>query len=177
MARQKLATADQPILPPPERGQHDPVEFVDVRDSKGWPVRVHRTVDTLGRLLRNKTIRPTEAKAGNRFRAEFHRAKLDPARAPDICRIPSHGKRGDSSNKVEDAKEGVWLAMVALGGISSPAGSAVWFIIGADYTVREWAQRQSFGNGVSLRHEVATGILVGALGALAAHYGAIDGTS
>lgn len=152
------------------RAQHDPVEVVETRDPENWPVRLSRTVDTVGRLLKNGMLAENEAGAANRFRQDFHRGQLDPARAPDIGRIPTRGKRYGVSSRIEEARDAVWHAMQSLGGMRSPAGSCVWYIVGAGYTIREWSIQQSFGRGVSLRHEVATGILVGALGALQAHY-------
>ena len=56
--------------------------------------------------------------------------------------------------------------MAALGGISSPAGSCVWHVVGLQRSVREWAIRQGWG-GRPVRQEQAQGILVAALGMLA----------
>ena len=56
------------------------------------------------------------------------------------------------------------------GGISSPAGSCVWHVMGMQRSVREWAIRQGWG-GRPVRQEQAQGILVAALGVLAAHFG------
>jgi hypothetical protein len=58
----------------------------------------------------------------------------------------------------------------ALGGIGSPAGSCVWHVVGLQRSVREWAIRQGWG-GRPVRHEQAQGILIAALGMLAAHAG------
>jgi hypothetical protein len=60
--------------------------------------------------------------------------------------------------------------MQALGGISSPAGSCVWHVVGLQRSVREWAIRQGWG-GRLVRHEQAQGILVAALGMLAGYLG------
>jgi hypothetical protein len=60
--------------------------------------------------------------------------------------------------------------MQALGGISSPAGSCVWHVVGLQRSVREWAIRQGWG-GRPVRQEQAQGILVAALGMLAANFG------
>jgi hypothetical protein len=60
--------------------------------------------------------------------------------------------------------------MAALGGISSPAGSCVWHVVGLQRSVREWAMRQGW-NGRLVRQEQAQGILVAALGVLAGHLG------
>jgi hypothetical protein len=64
--------------------------------------------------------------------------------------------------------------MEALGGISSPAGSSVWHVVGLQRSVREWAIRQGWG-GRPVRQEQAQGILVAALGMLAAHLGLSEG--
>jgi hypothetical protein len=58
----------------------------------------------------------------------------------------------------------------ALGGVASPAGSCVWHVVGLQRSVREWAMRQGWG-GRPVRQEQAQGILVAALGMLAAHVG------
>jgi hypothetical protein len=58
----------------------------------------------------------------------------------------------------------------ALGGISSPAGSCVWHVIGLQRSVREWAMRRGW-SGRPVRQEQAQGILVAALGMLAGHAG------
>jgi hypothetical protein len=60
--------------------------------------------------------------------------------------------------------------MEALGGLSSPAGSCMWHVIGLQRTVHEWAHRQGWG-GRPVRQEQAQGMLVAALGMLAAHFG------
>jgi hypothetical protein len=60
--------------------------------------------------------------------------------------------------------------MAALGGITSPAGSCVWHVVGLQRSVREWALRQGWG-GRSVRQEQAQGVVIAALGMLAAHYG------
>ena len=68
------------------------------------------------------------------------------------------------------ARRQVHQAMAALGGIGSPAGSCVWHVVGLQRSVREWAMRQGWG-GRSVRQEQAQGILIAALGMLAAHFG------
>ena len=60
--------------------------------------------------------------------------------------------------------------MEALGGISSPAGSCVWHVVGLQRSVREWAMRQGWG-GRPVDHKAAAGILIAGLGMLAAHLG------
>jgi hypothetical protein len=56
---------------------------------------------------------------------------------------------------------------------TSPAGSCVWHVVGLQRSVHEWAMRQGWC-GRPVRQEQAQGILVAALGMLAAHYGYQD---
>jgi hypothetical protein len=67
-----------------------------------------------------------------------------------------------------DARDRVHKVLEALGGISSPAGSCVWHVVGLQRSIREWAIRQGWG-GRPVRQEQAQGILVAALGVLAGH--------
>jgi hypothetical protein len=55
------------------------------------------------------------------------------------------------------------LDLDALGGISSPAGSCVWHVVGLQRSIREWAMRQGWG-GRPVRVEQAQGISIAALG-------------
>jgi hypothetical protein len=55
----------------------------------------------------------------------------------------------------------------------SPPGSCLWHVVGLQRSVREWAMRQGWG-GRPVRHEQAQGILVAALGVLAAAGGHWD---
>jgi hypothetical protein len=64
----------------------------------------------------------------------------------------------------------VWRALTAVGGIASPAGSCLWHVLGCEWSVRQWAQREGWG-GRRVSEEIASGVLVGALGVLQAHYG------
>jgi hypothetical protein len=60
-----------------------------------------------------------------------------------------------------------------LGGISSPAGSCVWHVVGLQRSVCEWAMRQGWG-GQPVRQEQAQWSLIAALGALAAAFTSRD---
>src|SRR5262249_287333 len=73
-----------PVLPPPERRQHDPVALVEERDPDGWPVRHCKAVDTIGRLVRNGLVRPEWAVAADRFRRDYRIAQFDPLSANDL---------------------------------------------------------------------------------------------
>jgi hypothetical protein len=152
------------IKPHKVRGRQ--LEEVREKDPDGRIVVHHRTVDTLGKMLRAGTITPGMHDAAKDFQAAFIVANLDPIRALPILRVPGTGREPDLSERQLLARRRVHQAMAALGGISSPAGSCVWHIVGLQRSVREWALRQGWG-GRPVRQEQAQGILVAALGMLA----------
>ena len=145
-------------------------EEVREKDPDGRIVVHHRTVDTLGKMLRAGTITEEMYDAAQDFQAAFIVANLDPIRALPILRVPGNGHEPDLNERQLHARRRVHEAMQALGGISSPAGSCVWHVVGLQRSVREWAIRQGWG-GRPVDHKAAAGILIAALGVLAAHFG------
>jgi hypothetical protein len=87
-----------------------------------------------------------------------------------VLRVPGTRWEPDLNERQLHARCRVHQAMAALGGISSPAGSCVWHVVGLQRSIREWAIRQGWG-GRPVRQEQAQGILVAALGMLAVHFG------
>jgi hypothetical protein len=146
------------------------LEEVREKDPDGRIVYHHRTVDTLGKMLRSGTITHAMHDAAKDFQAAFVVAQLDPLRALPIVRVPGMGREPELNERQLRARRRVHESMAALGGISSPAGSCVWHVVGLQRSVREWAMRQGWG-GRPVRQEQAQGILVAALGMLAAHVG------
>jgi hypothetical protein len=144
------------------------LEEIRERDPDGRIVVHHRTVDTLGRMLKAGTITPEMHDAAKDFQAAFIVANLDSLRALPILRVPGTGRAPDLNERQLDARDRVHKALEAMGGISSPAGSCVWHVVGLQRSVREWAIRQGWG-GRPVRQEQAQGILVAALGVLAGH--------
>ena len=145
------------------------LEEVREKDPDGAIVVHHRTVDTLGKMLRSGTITPEMHDAAKDFQAAFIVANLDPLRALPILRVPGTGREPDLNDRQLDARRRVHEAMQALGGLSSPAGSCVWHVVGLQRSVREWAIRQGWG-GRAVRQEQAQGILIAGLGMLAAQF-------
>ena len=156
------------ITPHKVRGRE--LEEVREKDPDGRIVYHHRTVDTLGKMLRAGTIDQAMHDVAKDFQAAFIIANLDPLRALPILRVPGTGREPELNERQLDARRRVHRALEALGGISSPAGSCVWHVVGLQRSVREWAIRQGWG-GRPVRQEQAQGILVAALGMLAAHRG------
>jgi hypothetical protein len=146
------------------------LEEVREKDPDGRIVYHHRTVDTLGKMLRAGTIDQPMHDAARDFQASFIVANLDPLRALPIVRVSGNGREPDLNERQLHARRRVHKALEALGGISSPAGSCVWHVIGLQRSVREWAMRQGWG-GRPVRQEQAQGILIAALGMLARHFG------
>jgi hypothetical protein len=156
------------IKPHKVRGRQ--LEEVRERDAEGRIVVHHRTVDTLGKMLRAGTITPEMHDAARDFQASFIVANLDPLRALPILRVPGTGRDPDLNDPQLHARRRVHKSVEALGGPSSPAGSCVWHVVGLQRSAREWAIRQGWG-GRPVRQEQAQGILIAALGMLAAHFG------
>ena len=153
------------VKPQKVRGRE--LEEIREKDPDGRIVYHHRIVDTLRKMLRAGTITPEMHEAAQDFQANFIIAQLDTLRALPILRVPGTGREPDMSERQLHARRRVHEAMRALGGISSPAGSCVWHVVGLQRSVREWAMRQGWG-GRPVRQEQAQGILVAALGMLAA---------
>ena len=154
------------IKPHKVRGRQ--LEEVREKDPDGRIVVHHRTVDTLGKMLRAGTITEEMHDAARDFQAAFIIAQLDALRALPLLRVPGTGGEPDLNERQLDARRRVHAAMQALGGISSPAGSCIWHVVGLQRSVREWAMRQGWG-GRPVRQEQAQGILIAGLGMLAAH--------
>jgi hypothetical protein len=146
------------------------LEEVREKDPDGRIVVHHRTVDTLGKMLKAGTISPEMHDAAKDFQTTFIVANLDPLRAVPILRVPGTGRDLDLNERQLHARQRVHRSLEALGGISSPAGSCVWHVVGLQRSVREWAMREGW-RGRPARQEQAQGILVAALGVLAGHLG------
>jgi hypothetical protein len=149
-----------------------PRELEEVRevDPDGRIVVHNRLVDSLGRMRKSGGIDEAMYYAARAFQADFTIANLDPIRAAPMLRVPGAGREPDLNERQIAARRRVHAAMQALGGIGSPGGSCVWHVVGCGCSVREWAMRQGW-NGRPVRQEQAQGILVAALGMLAAHVG------
>jgi Domain of unknown function (DUF6456) len=144
------------------------LEEVREKDPDGRLVCHHRTVDTLGKMLGAGSITPEMHDAAKDLQADFIVANFDQLRALPLLRLPGNGREPELHDRQLDAQRRVHEAMQALGGIGSPAGSCVWHVVGLQWSVREWAIRQGW-NERPVRQEQAQGILVAALGVLAAH--------
>ena len=160
------------LAPPPERWQRGEVEAMAhaIADDEGRPSLPYRSIDTLARMQRKGSITDAMRQAGEDFHALFVRATLDPLRSADLNRIP-HGARALSESEAQvQARNRVWRALGAMGGIASPAGSCAWHVLGCEWSLKDWALREGWG-GRPVSQEQAGGVLVAALGVLQAMYG------
>jgi hypothetical protein len=142
------------------------VEEVHETEADGRIVLRHRSIDSLGKLLRSGAITDAMHDAGRAFQRDFQFAGLDPIRARRIM-LPAGGVGAPELTESQlDARRGVHKTLETLGGISSPAGSCVWHVVGCGCSIREWAIRRGW-SGRPVRQEQAQGILIAALGMLA----------
>ena len=151
------------------------LETVRVADPEGRPVTLVRTVDTLARMRKAGTITRAMHQAARDFQAHFTIAAYDTTATASMVHV--RRLRGEKMTWSDDltvrqiaARDRVHDALTTLGGMSSPAGSCVWHVVGLQMSLRDWAIQQGW-NGRSVRRGEASGILIAALGALAGHYG------
>ena len=158
-------------MPSKWRLQHGPVgePMREADPETGLPVVHRRTVDTLGQMLANGTITQEMHDAGAIFRARFRAAALDGMRTMPLIRL-AKGHGDSMTERQVHARQQIADTLVALGGFDSAAGSVIWHVVGLEYSVREWAMRQGWG-GKLVSPAQAQGMLVAALGVLAAVYG------
>ena len=150
-------------------GFSDPIREAD--PEKGTPIAHRRAVDTLGLMLTNGTISPEMHEAGCIFRTLFRSAALDGIATSQLIRLAG-ATGGEMSVRQIDARRRIANAIDVLGGHDSPAGSCAWFVVGLEFSAREWAMRQGWAGRI-IHGPVGQGILVGALGTLAMHFGLV----
>ncbi|HVE21573.1 MAG TPA: hypothetical protein VNC39_06315 [Acidocella sp.] len=167
----KAAAAGKALLAPtPERLKHGTVSRArdSVADAHGG-IGLPWLVETpLQRLYERGAINQAQLIAGEQFQRIFRLAHHDALRAADLLRDVRHSAPVDAV-AVERARDSVWQAIRACGGMGSPCGSCAWHVLGNEMTVAEWARREGWG-GKPMREEVAKGTLIGTLGVLAQHF-------
>ena len=169
--RQQKTSAARVVASLPVIHRHDDMlEPVYEADPDGRPVVHHRTVDTLGIMLRAGSITKDMHDAARDFQAQFTIACLDPVVCLPFDRLRGASGRTDLTDAQVDARRRVGAVMDALGGMGSPAAGCVWHVVGLQRSVREWAMRLGWC-GRPMSEKQAQGILIAALGVLASHYG------
>jgi hypothetical protein len=132
-----------------------------------------RTVDSLGLLIRNGAITKPMYDAGQEFAKTFVIAQLDARGAVSLLHISGGQTPVTMTERVAWARKRLGQALDAVGGITSPAGCALWQVAGLGKSVKEWSSTEGW-NGRRLNVYEAKGILVAALGSLALHYGYLE---
>ena len=177
MSRRKPPQSGEAIIVPPiERWARGEVERrqEQIVDDKGSPGDPFYVLNTLSIMRRRKSITPEMHQAGEQFHAEFVTAHLHAIRAADMGRVPVEGARPEMApGRILRARDAVWQALKALGGLSSPCGSIAWGVLGEEITLENWAANQGWVNR-PVKRETAAGLLIGAVGILAAHYGLVE---
>jgi len=172
MRKRKARTVSDELAPSAERLAQGVVERLPqpIADEEGRPARPYRAVDTLTAMLRKGSITPEMRQAGEDFHALFMTAQLETLRAADLHRLPDGMRELNITLRQAEARKKVWRILKTLGGVSSPAGSCVWHVVGSAVTLKEWALHHGW-NGRVLSPEAASGVLIRALGALQAQFG------
>ena len=152
MMRRAVKRTEELVLdenrPTAERLRHGPIERLDraIADAQGNASRPYRALDTLAVMERRGSITAGMRQAGEDFRARFATAQLDPLRALDLSQLrlgdrPSRSGEDGPGLRIEAARDAVWRAIQAIGGIASPAGSCVWHVVGWECSLKAWAAR------------------------------------
>lgn len=147
------------------------LQFVQEADDEGRAVKHFRCVDTLGLLLKGGSISATQYDAGQQFATDFARAFASGIVTARLDGLPCGTRSGELlvERNARVARD-VRAALDAVGGSITPAGEALWHIVGLGMSIREWALRSAW-TGQSRSPKQARSILLGALTVLARHYG------
>jgi hypothetical protein len=160
------------LSPTQERLTHGPVELVErIQDDEGRISRPYRAIDILSALERRKAITGTMRQAGEIFQTYFNLANLEPLVAADVSRPMVSGriKTAVLPSKIEDARESVYQAIIAVGGLASHGGSCLWNVIGLERPLKQWCLDQGLRDK-PIKQTEATGVLIAVLGVLEKHF-------
>lgn len=91
-------------------------------------------------MLANGTITVQMHEAGYIFRTLFRSTAFDGIATSQLIRLAGATSDAMSGRQI-DARRRVVELLDVLGGHASPAGSCVWFVVGLEFSVREWAMR------------------------------------
>ncbi len=166
-----IAAATALYAPTAERMRHDRVTLLaetilDDRGEISQPYRVHSMLD---RLIERGAIDERLRAAGEWFHRVYRLAAMHQLQAADMMREVRY-QGSDRGHALEAARRSRDAALDALGKSGSPCWECAWCVLGEEITLRDWAIREGW-NGRPIREEVAKGILIGTLGALAEHFG------
>jgi hypothetical protein len=173
-SRRVLAAAEALYAPGPDRRQHDPVRRMTkpIVDADGGIGRPHRVVDTLEAMEAAGTITQAQRDAGERFREDFALGQLDALQCAKLDRVGMgtmmHGPQSGATvgQAAERARVRVWDQIRAVGGIASHGGSCLWYVLGWQQSLRQWATEETMIRNRRTSPEAASGVLRTLLGVL-----------
>ena len=146
------------------------LEPVYEADPEGRPVVHHRTVDTLGIMLRAGTITKDMHDAARDFQAQFTIARFDVVRCMPLMRLP--GGRGPAISPTRRSMPAAVSARRSTRSAASAVRPAAASGMSSACSARSANGRCArAGAARPVRVEQAQGILVAALGMLAGWYG------
>ena len=153
------------LKPTPERlARGDVVKTLhhDHQNFRGERVG-YRAKSSVERLYENGQIDSAAYDAGQQFHAAFVHGHLVGIKAFDPSKPlgPGGGVYGFNA---ERARSKVWNALQALGGLTSPAGTIAWQVIGEEMPLHLWAEQMQRGR------ETARTLLIDTCEILAEHY-------
>lgn len=159
--------AQVPLFLSKERRQHDTFVLSPraITDALGAIAQPWRAMTMLERLELKGDITPAMHDAGKEFARLYRLAASSPMQTSDLqreVRVQSELSVHLHERAVHQRDE----ALNYIGGPGKPAYSCAWNVLGDEQTLREWALQQGW-NGHPIREEVAKGILIATLGALA----------
>jgi hypothetical protein len=157
----------QHIGPTGERLSHDDFERVETvtynEEGKATRNLADRSLGVIERMAKRGAISDDMADAANQFRGDFLTAALQPMRAASLRERTDrrHFVPQEVSWRAAKARGRVMGAMRAVG---EPGGSCIWSVLGEETSLKDWAITARISD------ENASGVLIGALGTLTAHY-------
>lgn len=154
------------IGPTGERLRHGSFERIETvtynEEGKATRNLAERSLGVIERMAKRGAITDQMADAAVRFGNDFAIAALQPMRASSLReRTDNRFVPQEISWRATRARGRVMAAMRAVG---EPGGSCMWSVLGEERSLKEWALTARVSD------ENATGVLIGALGTLKAHY-------
>ena len=138
-------------------------QVMDAKEEIGDPYVVR---DVIMIMESRGTIKDQQVDAARKFEHDFARASLTGYQCPDMDRVMGEGTNsGGEPQRVLLARDRVYSALKALGGVGSRTSRAVWNVFGmgetmTGYSVKDGANRSNIA-----------GMLLAACDTLVAHYG------
>jgi hypothetical protein len=165
---------EDPGLPTHERFRHGfgVARLTEtIADDEGRPARPFRAATFLAQLEAKGLIDKATRNAGDKFREKFYTARFDRLGAASLVRSSrsTGGTEPDSrKSRIEIARDAVWRAVCAVGGLASLDGSCLWHVVGWEDDLNRWVLEQGW-IGRRITASLAQDILISTLASLKEH--------